>query len=103
MDDLAGEIASAGKLRRVACLMFVKAAAGEQERAGEGDGLRCALAARAFGFHRPARIAGRPRGALDAMAEADLRIQAILGGSLAQIIQDTRAVNDHLRLAPRLE
>src|ERR1700751_2833690 len=37
------------------------------------------------------------------MAEADLRIQAVLGRGLAHIVQDTRAVRDRLRLGPRLE
>src|SRR5689334_17740988 len=103
MDDLAGEIRSAGKSRRIAVLVSVIAGAGKQEVAGEGDGLGCALAAGVFGFHRPARLFRRPRRAFDAMAVADFPVDSVLGRGLADIVEDTRAVRDRLRVGPRLE
>ena len=103
MHDLAGEIRSPSKLRRVAFLVFVIARAHEQEIAGEAHGLGCALAHRARGLHRPARGRRRPRRALDAMVEADLPVDAVVDGGLANVIQNVGPVGDRLRLRPRLE
>ena len=62
-----------------------------------------ALARGALGLHGPARLRRRPRRALDAMVEADLLVDAVLGRGLAHIVQDPRPVGDRLRLGPRLE
>ena len=97
MHDAAGKIPRAREFRRVAFLVFVIARAHEQEIAGEAHDLRAALAHSAFGLHGPARVLRRPRGALDPMIEADLLVDAVLGGGLADIIQDLRPVGDRLR------
>ncbi len=62
-----------------------------------------ALARDAFGFHAPARVRRRPRRALDPMMIADVLVDAVLGGGLADVIQDPRPVRDRLGLWPRLE
>ena len=103
MHDLAGEVGRARKLRRVAFLVFVIARAHEQEIAGEAHDLGCALARRALGLHRPARLRRRPRRALDAVVEADLPVDAVVDRGLADVIQNPRPVGDRLRLGPRLE
>src|SRR5262249_14188915 len=103
MDDLAAEIRSSGKLRRVALLVAVIARAHEEEVAGKTHRLGRALARDAFGLDRPARVGCRPRRALHAMAEPDLAVDAVLGRGLAHIIENARAVGDRLRLGPRLE
>ena len=37
------------------------------------------------------------------MVEADLAVDAVLGGGLTHIVQNVRPVGDRLRLGPRLE
>ncbi len=103
MDDPALEIFAAQKFRRIAFLVSVIARAHEQEIAGEADGLGCALARGAFGFHGPARVTRRPRRALDLVMKADVLVDAVLGGGLADVVQNPRPVRDRLRLGPRLE
>ena len=103
MHDLAGEVGRAGKFRRVAFLVFVIARAHEQEIAGEADDFGRALAHRALGLHRPARLRRRPRRAFDAVVEADLPVDAVVDSGLADVIQNPRPVGDRLRLGPRFE
>ncbi len=104
MHDAAGEILAAGKLGRIAFLVFVIAGAHEQETAGEAHDLGRPLAHRsALGLHGPAPILRRPRRPPDPMVEADLLVDAVVGGGLADVIQDPRAVRDRLRLGPWLE
>src|SRR6185436_14110179 len=55
------------------------------------------------GFHGPTRLRRRPRGALDAMIEANLPVDAVVDRGLADVIQDVGSVGDRLRLGPRLE
>src|SRR6185436_12271037 len=55
------------------------------------------------GFHGPTRLRRRPRRALDAMVEADLPVDAVVDGGLADVIQNVGSVGDRLRLGPRLE
>ena len=103
MHDLAGEVGRAGKLRRVAFLVFVIARAHEQEIAGEAHDFGRALAHRALGLHRPARLRRRPRRAFDAMVEADVLVDAVVDSGLAHVVQNPRSVGDRLRLGPRFE
>src|ERR1019366_2932115 len=103
MHDAAGEVFAARKFRRVAFLVFVVARAHEQETAGEAHGLGAALARGALGLHGPARFRRRPRRPLDAVVEADLPVDAVLGRGLADIVQDLRPVGDRLGLGPWLE
>ena len=103
MHDAAGEIRHARELRRIARLVFVIARAHEQEIAGEAHELGCALARDALGLDGPARVRRRPRRALDAMTEADVLLDAVLGCCLAHVVQDLRPIGDRLRIGPRLE
>ena len=68
MDDAALEALLAGKLRQVACLVVVVAAAHPQEAAGEAP--RDTIGA-AFDLDGPARVRRRPRGGNDLVAVAD--------------------------------
>src|SRR6185312_4165165 len=103
MHDAAGEISRAIELRRVARLVSVISRAHEQEIAGEAHELGRALSCRALDLDGPARVGRRPRRALDAMAEADVLLDAVLGRGLAHVVQDLRPVGDRLRIGPRLE
>src|SRR6202000_1977464 len=79
----------------------VIAGAGKKKIAGEANDIPRPLAA--FGLDGPARIRRRPRGALDAVTEANLLVDTVLSGRLTHIAEDARAVRDRLRIGPRLE
>src|SRR5262249_7966658 len=72
----------------------------EQEIAGQRDEL---FALSPLRLHRPARILRRPRGALDAMIETDVRLDAVVLRGLANVVQDRRPGGDRLLFRPRLE
>src|SRR5258708_30029075 len=103
MHDEAGEILAAGEFRRIAFLVFVIAGAHEQEIAGEAHDLAGALAHRAFGLHGPARVRCRPGRPPDPMVEADLLVDAVFSGGLADGIQNPRPPGDPPRLPAWLE
>src|SRR4029077_19232461 len=84
-------------------LVPVVARAHEQEIAGEAHRLGAALAHLALGLHGPARLLRRPRRAFDAVVEANLLVDAVLGSGLTDVVQNFRPLRDRLRLGPRLE
>src|SRR3981081_540852 len=86
------------------CGCTTRTAAHKQEIAGEAYDLRSPFAHwPALGLHGPAHILRRPRRALDPMVEADFLVEAVLGGGLADIVQNPRSIRDRLRLGPWLE
>ena len=54
-------------------------------------------------LHRPARLGRGPRRAHDALAVADVLVDAVLAGRLADVGEDRGPVGDRLCLVPRLE
>jgi hypothetical protein len=88
----------AGEARRVARLV-VEVAAAQVEKAGR-DHDRFAVA---DGVHRPAGVLGGPGRALHLAPEADVPVDAGLGGGIANVAEDCRAVRDRLGLRPRPE
>src|SRR5581483_7565881 len=100
VDEAALEAGNAGIRRSIALGVAVVAGANEEEVAGELDAL---VRGPALHLGRPLHILGRPRCALEAVAEADPAVYAVLACRLADVAQDGRAIGDRLRPRPRLE
>src|SRR3546814_20784035 len=58
---------------------------------------------RANGGHVPACVSGGPLGADDAVLEADVGVDPLLGGRVLDVVPDGLAVHDHLAALPRPE
>src|SRR5258708_9842530 len=99
VDDLALETLGAREVGGVAALVAVVAAAEEQEVGGYADGLAVA----AQGLDGPGGVLAGPGGGLHLVAVADVPVDAVVAGRLADVLQDRGAVGDRLGLAPRLE
>jgi hypothetical protein len=103
VDDGAGEAVAAGELGQVAPVVAVVAGAREQEPAGELDPLLLAISDGVLGGDVPAGLVGRPVGGHDAVAEADLLVDPLLGRRVLDVLPDRLAVGDDLVAVPRPE
>ena len=100
VDDLALETIGSFEVRRVALVVAVVAAAEEEEPAGERH---CLPRVGPLDLDGPARILGRPVGALHAVAEADLLVDAVHARGVADVLANGRPVRDRLGVRPRPE
>ena len=98
MHDRALEVVGSGKLRRVALVVVVVAAAGEQERAGDVLLLTVGLDA-----HRPPVVRVGPVDALHVVPITDVLAEPVLADGLVEIADDRGPVGDRLGIRPRLE
>jgi hypothetical protein len=94
VDDLAAEALEAGQLGREALVVAVVAARAEQPAGGHLEGLARVGPLDLDGPQRP--LAG-PLGAHGPVAEADVAVDAVLLGGLADVGADRVAVGDRLR------
>ena len=100
VDDQPGEVLEAVELRRESLLVVEVAGAREEEAAGQLDALAVVAPLRGDG---PARLVGRPPGAGDAMTEADVPAEVVLGDGLVQVVEDEVGPGDRLVRRPGLE
>ena len=98
MDDPALEAVDAGKLRQVARLVAIVAAAHPQEAAREEYARSITL-----DLDRPFGIRCRPRSADNAVAILDVAVDIVVARDLADVAQDRGAVGDRLGVLPRPE
>src|SRR4051794_34688719 len=85
------------KVRLVAVVVAVVAAAREDERTRELNGLTGVGALRR---DCPPGLVRRPRRSDDAMVEADVVVDAALGRGVLDVLQDRRTVRDRLLAVP---
>src|SRR3546814_7195979 len=83
--EIAPEPIGTGEVGLVAVVVAVVPAAGEQEPAGEQQGL---AGVSANGGHVPACVSGGPLGADDAVLEADVGVDPLLGGRVLDVVPD---------------
>ena len=100
VDDSSAEACNAGPLRRVPALVIVIAGAEIEEVAGELDHR---FVVSGFSLHGPARVVRRPGDASHAMVVSNSLVQAVLGGSLADVVEDCWAVGHGLGFTPGAE
>ena len=95
--DGAGEVGHAFEVGLVPVVVAVVAAAGEEERGRELDGL---VGVGAFRGDVPERVGRRPVGRNDAVVEADVAVDAGLARRVLDVLEDGVAVGDRLLAVP---
>ncbi len=98
-----GEPGEIGEVGRVALGIAVIPGAGEEEVAGEADGLGGAVWRGALGFDGPGGLLRRPGSADDAMAEADVAVDAFVAGGGDDVFADFGAGGDRFGAGPGAE
>src|ERR1700688_2362262 len=100
VNDLALKALGSLELWCVALVVAVVAACAEQPAARDVDRL---TGVRAYRLHRPARLLARPLRTNHLVAEANVALDPVLVGRLADVAQDRWAVGDRLFVSPWLE
>ncbi len=100
MNHRALEALAAGEGRAVALVVAVVAGASVQEAAAQPRPL---AAVGVFDLHRPASLGARPLGAHGALPEANARLDPVLAGRRADVLEDRRAADQRGVLLPRAE
>lgn len=100
MDDLPREVVAACELRSEALVVVVVAGAREHPAGLDLGGLARVVVLDGQG---PQLLGLGPVGRHRAAVERDLRLQAVLGDGLTQVVEDAGCVGDGLGIAPRLE